>query len=171
MGIKENIAYRKLRKFKQLNKSASLKPLSQVKTVALLYNVAELKWKQVQQMIKFFEENGKSVTTLGFVNEKELTHEHTPNYKHLFFCKEQLSFWKLPMPNTLSRFITTPFDYMINLDMKEDMVLQAVSTYSQAITRIGLYQEKYQFSQDFMIQAEVNNGTELVEELKKYLVR
>ncbi|MFY0644804.1 MAG: hypothetical protein JXR19_10095 [Bacteroidia bacterium] len=169
MGIKEKIAFRKLKKFKQGKREASLRPLSEIKTIALLYNVEEISWKSVRKIINYFEEYGKSVTTLGYFNSKELTHEYTPNYKHMFFCNEQLSFWKLPMPNTLHQFITTDYDYLINLDVKGDMVLQAMSTFSQAKTRIGVHMEEYQFSQDFMIKGGAKDGIELFEQLKNYL--
>lgn len=168
-ALKEKIAYRKLRGFKQGKREGSLKPLQEIRTVALLYNVEEMPWKQVRKIIDFFEQHAKSVTTLGYFDEKELNHEYTPNYKHLFFCKEQLSFWKLPMPNTLSRFISTDFDYLINLDVKGELVLQAVSTYSQAKTRIGLHQERFLFSQDFMVKAPAKTGLELFESIKEYV--
>ena len=171
MGIKEKIAYRKLKNFKQHSKIGELKPMAEIRTVALLYNVEEISWKKVSGIIKFLESYGKSVTSLGYLNEKELTHEYTPNYKHMFFCNEQVSFWKLPMPNTLSSFITTEYDYLINLDVKGDMVLQAVSTYSRAKTRIGLLMSDYQFSQDFMIKGEVKNGEDLFERIKRYIIK
>ena len=168
-AIKEKIAYRKLKGFKQAQRVGSLRPLSEIKTVAILYDVSEMSWKEVRKIIDFFQEHGKSVTTLGYLDEKELTHEYTPNYKHMFFCKEQLSFWKLPMPNTLSRFITTDFDYLINLDVKGNMVLQAVSTYSQAKTRLGMHMDTYLFSQDFMVKTQAKSGTELFDSMKEYV--
>ena len=169
MGIKQKIAFNKLKKFKQAKREASLRPLSEIKTIAIVYNVEEISWKSVRKIIKYLEEYGKSVSTLGYFNSKELTHEYTPNYKHMFFCNEQLSFWKIPMPNTLQSFISTDYDYLINLDVKGEMVLQAVSTFSRAKTRIGLHLKEYQFSQDFMIKGGVKDGIELFEQLKKYL--
>ena len=145
--------------------------MSEIRTVALLYNVEEISWKKVSAIIKFLESYGKSVTSLGYFDEKELTHEYTPNFKHMFFCNEQVSFWKLPMTNTLSAFLTTPFDYLINLDVKGDMILQAVSTYSQAKTRLGLQMDDYEFSQDFMIKGDITDGVELFERIKKYIIK
>lgn len=170
-GIKEKIAYKKLKNFKQYPRVGELKPLKDIRTVALLYNVEEISWKQVKKMIQFLESNGKSVTTLGYYNEKELTHEYTPNFKHMFFCNEQLNFWKLPMPNTINAFLNTSFDYLINLDVKGEMVIQAVSTYSQAKTRLGLYMEPYEFSQDFMVKGKPSNAEELFELLKPYITK
>ena len=94
-AIKEKIAYKKLKGFKQGQRHGSLRPLDEIRTVALLYDVEAMSWKEVRKIIDFFEQHAKSVTTLGFYDEKELSHEYTPNYKHMFFCKEQLNFWKL----------------------------------------------------------------------------
>lgn len=170
-GFKEKIAYRKLKGFNQHHKHGSVKPLTEIRTVGMVYNVEEVHWKAIKQMIAFLEERGKSVTTLGYFNEKELNHEYTPNFKHMYFCQEQLSFWKLPMINTLNSFINTEFDYLINLDVKAEMVLQAVSTYSRAKTRIGLYFDQYQFSQDFMIKSSVKGPEDLFEHIKQYIAK
>lgn len=171
LSFKENIAYRKLKRYTQVKKSARLKTMQEVKTVALVYNVEEVSWKDVTKIIKYFESFGKSVTTLGYLDEKELNHNYTPNYKHMFFCNEQMSFWKLPMPNSIQSFITTPFDYLINLDVKGDMRLQAVSAYSSAQTRIGLHFSKYEFCQDLMIGVDVGTGTELFEHIKENILK
>ena len=158
-----------LKRHRQKPKSEEFKPLSGIKTVGMVYDVEALSWKTMTQIIRFFESHGKSVTTLGYLDEKELNHNYTPNYKHMFFCKEQVNFWRLPQPATLERFLGTPFDYLINLDVEGSLVLQAVSTYSTAKARIGLYQEPFQFCQDFMIKCEASNGVELIENLKNYI--
>lgn len=137
--------------------------------VGLVYNVEEMSWKEVQAVIKYFESYGKSVTTLGFFNEKELTHEYNPNYKHLFFCRQQLSFWGLPMPHTMERFLDTEFDYLINFDLRGQRVLQAISAYSRAMTRIGKYLPDYDFAQDLMVQVDASDGPSFFEHIKKYL--
>lgn len=170
-GFKEKIAYRKLKKFRQYPRHGELKPFREIRTIALVYNVEEISWKKIKSIIQFLESNAKSVTTLGYFNDKELTHEYTPNFKHMFFCNEQLNYWKLPMPNTLNSFLATEFDYLINLDVHGEMVLQAVSAYSHAKARLGLYMEDYDFCQDFMVKGDPKDAEELFEQLKPYITK
>lgn len=170
-GLKEKIAYRKLKKFKQYPRNGELKPFREIRSIALVYNVDVISWKRVKKIIQFLESHAKSVTTLGYLNEKELSHEYTPNFKHLFFCNEQLNYLKLPMPNTINTFLSTNFDYLINLDVQGEMVLQAVSAYSQAKARLGMYLKDYEFCQDFMVKGEPADAEELFEQLKPYLIK
>ncbi|MBR9859188.1 hypothetical protein GYB22_00255 [bacterium] len=167
--IKYNIALKKLRAHAQKEKAERFKGLSQARSVGIVYNVGKIKWKTVTQFIHYFESLGKKVTTLGYLDEKELNHNYTPNFRHMFFCQRELSFWKIPKAQSLQTFTEVDFDYLINLDVEGDLVLQAVSAYSKAHTRIGLHLEDYEFCQDFMIKADVNDGPDLFEKLKDYI--
>jgi hypothetical protein len=163
------LALQKLRAGSSLHKPARFKSLSQARTVGLIYNVNKISWKTITKFIHHFESSGKSVTTLGYLNEKELNHNYNPNFKHMFFCQRELNFWKLPKQELLRQFLEKDFDYLINLDVEGELVLQAVSAYSKARTRIGLHLQTYEFCQDFMIKAEAEDSTSLFEHIIKYI--
>ena len=64
--------------------------------------------EHLQKIIHHFESEGKSVYTLGFVDEKDISNL-LPNYKESYFCKRDLNFWKIPHGDRISKFIQEDF--------------------------------------------------------------
>jgi len=163
-----NIGRKSLAKYKQSDKSESLKKMSNVREVGIVYDVKKTSMQLLNKVTHYFEAAGKTVITIGFLEEKELG-DLVPSNKEEYFCKKDLNFWKLPKKEVVQKFISKDFDYLINLDMIGRNELQAISTFSNAKTRIGKHLEEYPFSQDFMIKSHAESGEELFNEIKKYI--
>lgn len=163
-----NIGRKSLARHKQNSKSESLKKMSEVREVGVVYDVKKTSDRLLNKVVHYFESEGKAVITLGFLEEKELG-DIVPSYKEEFFCKKDLNFWKLPKKQAVSKFISTEFDYLLNLDMEGRNELQAISTFSVSKTRIGKHFEDYPFAQDFMIKSLAETHEELFNDIKRYI--
>jgi len=142
--------------------------MSNVREVGVVYDLKKTSTQLLNKVTHYFEAAGKIVSTIGFIEEKNLG-DLVPNNKEKYFCKKDLNFWKLPKKEVVQKFISKDFDYLINLDMIGRNELQAISTFSNAKTRIGKHFEEYPFSQDFMIKSHAESGEELFNEIKKYI--
>ena len=138
-----------------------------VREVGVVYDVSQ-KGSLLTKIIHHFESEGKKVFTLGYVNDKELG-DYVPNFKEGFFCKKDLSFLRIPKKEAVSNFTTKEFDFLINLDTKGRVELQAISTFSQARTRIGKHLDLFQNAQDFMVKSVAETEEEIFNEIIKYI--
>jgi hypothetical protein len=103
--------------------------------------------EHLHKIIHHFESEGKSVFTLGFVNEKDIDNL-LPNYKESYFCNADLNFWKIPHGDRISKFIQEDFDFLINLDLKGAIELQGISK-----SRIGKFFDDFVFAHDLMVKS------------------
>ncbi len=142
--------------------------MSEIRQVGVVYDVKKTSTQLLNKVTHYFEAAGKTVISLGFVEEKELG-DLIPNYKEEYFCKKDLNLWKLPKKEAVTKFISSEFDYLINLDMEGRNELQAISTYSVSKTRIGKHFEEYPFAQDFMIKSLAETHEELFNDIKQYI--
>lgn len=166
--FQRNIGKKSLARHKQSSKSESLKKMSDIREVGVVYDVKKTPTQLLNKVIHYFEAAGKTVITIGFVDKKELG-DLVPSYKEEYFCNKDLNFWKLPKNEAVSKFTSKDFDYLINLDMKGCNELQAISTYSASKTRIGKHFEDYSFAQDFMIKSLAETHEELFNDIKQYI--
>lgn len=167
-NFRQDIGKKLLARHRQVDKSEALQTLKSVREIGVVYDVNQISAQLINKVVHYFESAGKNVITLGFIPEKELG-DYIPTLKEEYFCKKDLTFWRLPKKAIVSRFISKDFDFLINLDFNESAELQAISTYSRAKTRIGKYFEEYSFCQDFMIKSLAESGDELFNEIKKYI--
>jgi hypothetical protein len=167
-SLKEKIAKRLVARYKPNAQDKEFKSFADARTIGLIYDTEVVKSKQITKMVHYFESMGKNVTTIGFVNEKEIRN-YLPNYKEEYFCLVDLTFWKLPKEEKIKRFISTDFDYLINLDTVGQLQLQAISAQSVAKVRVGKHMDEFAYAHDFMIQSDASNAEELFEEIKNYI--
>ena len=142
--------------------------MAEVREIGVVYNVNKTSIQLLNKVVHHFEAEGKDVITLGFLEEKELG-DLMPTYKEEYYCKKDINLWKLPKKESMSRFLSKDFDFLINLDMEGRNELQGVSTYSASKTRIGKHFKAYPFAQDFMIKSLADTAEELFNDLKKYI--
>lgn len=150
--IQRNIGRRILAKATQSNKFEQLTKFKVARKIGVVYNMQDMPKEHLHKIIHHFESEGKSVFTLGFVDEKDITNL-VPYFKESYFCRTDLSFWKIPQGDRISEFIQDDFDFLINLDLKGDIELQGISTFSKAKTRIGKYFDEYLFAHDLMVKS------------------
>lgn len=151
-----------------MDKKIPLLALNNVREVGIVYNVFTCRVDVLTEVVHYFESEGKKVFTLGFIDDKEFGNRFTDNREY-FFCRKQLSFWKIPKREAIDDFLKHDFDYLLNLDIKGELALQSISTFSTAKIRMGKHFDNYAFAQDFMIGSEVKSEKELFEEFKKYI--
>ncbi|MDA8886692.1 hypothetical protein N9I68_03855 [Bacteroidia bacterium] len=166
--FQQNIGKKLLARHKQIAKNEALKSLSNARDIGVVYDVAKTESRELIKVVNYFESAGKNVITIGYVNSKELG-EYAPNYKEVFFCNKDLNFWKLPKKESVKRFVTKDFDFLINLDCEGQLELQVISTFSVAKTRVGKHIEEFAFAQDFMIKTAAESAEDLFDEIKKYI--
>lgn len=145
-----------------------LKPYRIARTVGIAYNAQKVNPKFMNKVIHYFESMGKSVHTMGYVDEKEIR-LFMPNYKEGYFCLADLDFWGLPKPDKIKRFVSSDYDYMISLDVEGELQVQALMAQCNAKARIGKHLEAFTFAHDFMIKSYAGTAEEFFEDLKKYL--
>lgn len=165
--FQQNIGKKLLARHKQASKSESLKPLSDVHHIGIVYKVNEQN-KELNNVVHYFESVGKQVVTIGFVDHKELG-EYSSNSKEVYISKKELTFWKLPKRDVVNAFISKEFDYLINLDVNDELILQSISGYSRAKVRVGKHSEEFSFCHDFMVGGDVKTTKELFKEVTKYI--
>ncbi len=166
-NFRYNIGVRKLKNYKQKPKNEALVSFNSIREVGVVYDVSQKK-SLLTKVVHYFESEGKKVFTLGFVNGKELG-DYKPNLKEEYFCKKDLNFFGIPKKNAVDTFIKKEFDFLINLDTKGRIELQAISTFSEAKTRIGKHLDLFQNAQDFMIKSLAESEEEIFNEIIKYI--
>ena len=152
-NIQRNIGRRILARTSQPEKFERLKKLKYARKIGIVYNLHDMPSEHLYEIIHHFESEGKSVFTLGFVDEKDIDNLGSNN-KESYFCKAELNFWKIPHGNRISKFIQEDFDFLINLDLKGVNELQGVSTFSMAKTRIGKFFDDFLFAHDLMVKSD-----------------
>ncbi len=144
------------------------KSFSDVRTIGVVYDTDDVSSKYMTKIVHYFESLGKQVTSIGYVDQKEIR-LYLPNYKEEYFCLADLNYWGLPKEEKIGRFIKTDFDYLINLDTAGKIQLQAISAQSVAKVRIGKHMQEFAFAHDFMIKSDADNAEVLFEEIKKHI--
>jgi hypothetical protein len=152
-NIQRYIGKRILARSIQEDKFERLKKLKSARKIGVAYNMQDMPSEYLHKIIHHFESEGKTVFTLGFVDEKDIGHL-LPNYKESYFCKADLNFWKVPHGDRVSKFIQEDFDFLINLDLKGVNELQGISTFSTAKTRIGKFFDDFLFAHDLMVKSD-----------------
>lgn len=143
-------------------------PLTDCKSIGIIYN-ARKHSAQVEELGDWARENGVKVFTMGFVDEKELGSEFTPNYKKEFFCRKNLDRWRLPKKDAINRFLLEKFDYMIGIFEDAEIPLMAVAAQSKAHFRIGPYHPDFIECFDMLLQVHDNELDDYIRSVKNYL--
>ena len=145
-------------------------PFSHAKKIGIVYNA--LNKEEADLVLKFaalLENKGKVVNTLGYLNRKQLDGEFTPNYRNDFFCNKDLTAMRLPKEMSVKRFISEPFDYLMNLYVQDDFALIGISALSKAKFRIGQYRKEYIECFDLMLKPKEDGLKDLLDEIKYYV--
>ncbi|MDG1756142.1 MAG: hypothetical protein P8I43_01905 [Bacteroidia bacterium] len=167
-NIQRNIGRRILARTSQADKFERLKKLKYARKIGVVYNMQDMTSEHLHKIIHHFESEGKSVFTLGFVNEKDIDNL-LPNYKESYFCNADLNFWKIPHGDSISKFIQEDFDFLINLDLKGAIELQGISTFSVAKTRIGKFFDDFVFAHDLMVKSNSQEAYGLFIDITRYI--
>ena len=143
-------------------------PLTDCNSIGIVYN-AKKHSIEVEAFGNWLRENGVKVFTMGFVDEKELGHDFTPNYKKEYFCRKNLDRWRLPKKEAVNRFLLEKFDYMIGVFEDAEIPLMAISAQSKAKFRIGPDHPDFIHCFDMLLQVGDNELDDYIRTVKNYL--
>lgn len=145
-------------------------PFKHAKKIGIVYNA--LNKAEADVVMKFaamIESKGKVVNTLGYINRKQLDGEFTPNYRNDYFCNKDLTSMRLPKEMSVKRFISEPYDYLMNLYEQDDFALIGISALSKAKFRIGQYRKEYIECFDLMLKPGEPGLDNLIKEITHYI--
>ena len=140
------------------------------KKIGIVYNA--LKPEEAKLVLAFalkLEKLGKSVNTLGYLNRKVLGGDYIPNYRNDYFCNRDLNQMRLPKEMSVKRFISEPYDYLLNLYTQDDFALIGISSLSRARFRIGNYWKEYVSCFDLMLKPNDSSVETLISEITHYI--
>ena len=157
-----------LSRMEQAEKFERFQRLKTIREVGIVYAVRDTPKQVLNKIVHHFESEGKTVYTLGYVPEKDLE-KYLPNYKERYFCKQDVSFWKVPTSDNIAEFTQEKYDFLINLDTQGVNELQGISVLSLAKTRIGKYFEDYLFAHDLMVTNEGKDVMRLFVDIKRHI--
>ncbi len=113
-------------------------PFDQMQEIGIVYNAGDKTDEAaVQTFANELRDQGKKVFLLGYVHLKHLPHSKKIHITSEFFWKEKLSFFNLPDPARIGRFLDIRFDVLMNLYFDELLPLKGVAALSKARYRVG----------------------------------
>ena len=144
--------------------------LSTAKNIAVIYNAThEKNYKISIEFIKFLSSKGIQISSIGFVDQKELLEYYTQTKSSLFFCKKNLNWWGKPKNEAIDGFINNKFDMLIDLSVESFFPIEYIVGLSNAKFKVGRFTNKNSYA-DFMIDIKKNTDLSfLIEQFKKYL--
>lgn len=108
------------------------------RTIGLLYCVEDrAKHEVVCDFINNLKEDGKIVKVLCFLGKNK----ENIDFKFDYFSYEDVSFWGNIKSEEIEKFINTQFDFLYNLDVKSNILIDYILAKSKSKCRVGIYRE------------------------------
>jgi len=113
-------------------------PFDKANEIGIIYNAESMQNEQkIQQFAGELRSEGKKVYLLGFINQKEMPNKRVPHISSELFLNSNLTFFNLPNPDKIGRFIDIKFDILFNVYNEETLALQGISVLSKAKYQLG----------------------------------
>ncbi len=176
MGLIEKITkkirtYFFLKELKKVNRRKRVVDFDAARKIGILYDCSqEEHYREVVNLVKGLEQQGKTVHALGFVRHKEMP-QYTMAQLNFSYChRSDFSLiFKLKSPQ-LQNFSRARFDLLIDLSPNDLFLIKFLAGLCDATYKAGPYSEEYMDIYDLMIQEKENAGIkELIEHLLHYL--
>lgn len=136
----------------KVNRSRSIMNLDDAKTIGIVFNASEeATYCIVNDFVRFFQDNQKTVKALGFANFNRLPHYCFPKLTFDYFTKRDLNWYYKPGNSRVNDFINQEYDIVIDLCMHECFPLTYIFGLSKAKFKVGRFGEKYSDIYDFML--------------------
>ncbi len=160
-----------MRELKNLQRERKVISLGDAKTVGILYNASEkADFETVRAFVKKLLSEKKEVTSLGFVDKKELAENQFSKLGLDFFSRKDLSFYMIPKNILVNNFSKGDFDILINLNVENCFPLQYISGISKAKFRVGRYDPANTHFYDLMIKTTEHESLQhFIEQVDHYL--
>lgn len=176
MGIFDNITkrirtYFFLKELKKVNRRKRVIGFDAAKKIGILYDCSqEAHYREVVNLVKRLEQQGKTVHALGFVRHKEMP-QYTMaqlNYSYCHRSDFSLTF-KLKSPQ-LQNFSRAGFDLLMDISPNDLFLMKFLAGLCDATYKAGPFSDEYVDIFDLMIQEKETAGIkELIEHMLHYL--
>ena len=138
---RENISYEKAR------------------TVGVLFSVEDrLKHDVVCDFIQKLKDDGKKVTVLCFLGKNK----ENIDFKFDYFSFDDVSFWGKIKSEGIDKFIDQEFDFLYNLDIKTNILIDYILAKSKSKCRVGIYNERNTRLFEMMIKVDEYKNLEKI---------
>ena len=163
--------YKFQQEIKNFIRERKVMSMKDAKRIGLLYNATEPEdFEIVKTYVKKLLADKKEVTSLGFVDKKELPANQFAKLGLDFFTRKNLNWYMVPNSPLVTNFINEEFDIIINLNIGMCFPLQYISAISKAKYRVGQYDLKNAIYYDLMIHTPKNETLEhFIKETDFYL--
>jgi len=145
--------------------------LPNAKLIGIVYMLDEVSdYEQVQSFVASLQHEHKEVHALGFVQHKKLINRFLPKLSYDFFSFNNLDWFYRPVNEKVRNFISTEFDLLIDLTMKESLPLKFVVGLSVARCKVGGFSEDDTRYHDLMIKIQAMGSLrEFISQVNHYL--
>jgi hypothetical protein len=166
------LANRKFQKeIRSFHRNRMVVSIKDAKSIGVLYNATEIEdFEIVKTYVRNLLADKKEVTSLGYVDKKELPANQFAKLGLDFFTRKNLNWYMVPNSPLVTNFINEDFDILINLNIGACFPLQYISAISKAKYRVGQYDIKNAIYYDLMIHTPKNETLKhFIEQTDYYL--
>ncbi|HSV87349.1 MAG TPA: hypothetical protein VLH61_01775 [Bacteroidales bacterium] len=145
--------------------------LAEARSIGILYECDNVNnYRQITGLIKHLEKEGKTIYSLGFVNQNK-TPEFTMAQLNSFFCYKKDIGWNLKIKNPhLQSFFSAGFDILIDTSPGDFFPLKYLAGVTSASYKAGIFNNDYLEIFDLLIREQSNGSLEdRLKQLVKYL--
>ena len=163
--------YKFQKEINNFHRERKVMSMKDAKRIGILYNATEPEdFEIVKTYVRKLLSDKKEVTSLGYVDKKELPQNQFAKLGLDFFTRKNLNWYMIPDFPLVTNFINDEFDIIINLNIGECFPLQYISAISKAKYRVGQYDLKNSIYYDLMIHTPKNETLEhFIKETDFYL--
>jgi len=137
-----------------------------IRTVGVIFTVKDLrKHEAVKKFIRNLENEGKRVEVISFLGKDKDNHE----FMFDFFTEKNVNFWGNVMAENLKKFVETPFDYLVCLDLEMNIFIDVALARTKAKCRVGGYVENKTDLLEYIIKPAQKNFDKLADDIYHYL--
>jgi hypothetical protein len=129
--------------------------IEKAKNIGVLYSIAdEENYKVIFAFLKSLKTEQRSVIALGYLNDKKIPTFLTQGVYNSIITMKDLNWYGKPVNQYVKNFFHENFDIFLNISLEDYYPLTYISALSDAMFKVGRYNEKYTNYYDLMIKAE-----------------
>jgi hypothetical protein len=161
-----------IRDMKLVKRERESVSFDEASNIGILYNATD---ERDSEIVKNYMKNirsvfKKDVLALGFVDKKTM---HSSQYAQLsldFFSRKDLNFMMIPANPTVTNFINTKFDILININARKCLPLSYIAAVSRARFKVGRFTENNPEYFDMLVKIKDEPSIKTVlEEIEHFL--
>ncbi|NNF22089.1 MAG: hypothetical protein HKN67_09110 [Saprospiraceae bacterium] len=123
------------------------------------------KHNAVKSLIRKLKEQGKEVSALSYLAPGQQNHE----FLFDIFGPNDISFWGINQNAEVEKFADEPFDYLLDLDVSSNPIIENILARSKAKCRVGIYKEgKGPFFELMISPKNSESSEELIRDIYHY---